>query len=102
MKKITVRPQHEKSIAKTKAAIDWAHLGFGHFSSAHMLTVTYSNGEWHRPVVGPRKRLSIDPAAVVLNYGQGVFEGAKAFRWDDDFIRLFRPEENAVRLNESA
>lgn len=101
MKKVTVRPQHDRNIARAKEAIEWQRLGFGQYFSPHMLTVRYSHGKWHRPLVGPRKRLSIDPAAVVLNYGQAVFEGAKAFRWNDGSVRMFRPEENANRLSES-
>ena len=42
--------------------------------------------------------MELSPAAVVLNYGQGVFEGTKAFHTADDRIGLFRIDKNAKRL----
>lgn len=41
-------------------------------------------------------------AATTLHYGQEVFEGLKAFRGADGKIRIFRLEENAKRMRESA
>ncbi|XP_071737636.1 branched-chain amino acid aminotransferase 1, mitochondrial-like isoform X2 [Rutidosis leptorrhynchoides] len=42
--------------------------------------------------------IKLSPAAGALNYGQGVFEGTKAFRREDGKILLFRPEQNAIRM----
>ena len=42
--------------------------------------------------------VELSPAAVVLNYGQGVFEGTKAFQTSDERIVLFRIDKNAKRL----
>lgn len=39
---------------------------------------------------------------AVLNYGQGLFEGMKAFRQQDGAIRVFRPEMHAQRAQRSA
>lgn len=41
-------------------------------------------------------------AATALHYGQACFEGLKAFRGKDGRIRLFRPHENAKRMQASA
>lgn len=38
---------------------------------------------------------------MVLHYAQEVFEGLKAYRWADGSVRLFRPEENARRMQRS-
>jgi len=46
--------------------------------------------------------LNIHIAATTLHYGQEIFEGLKAFRGADGKIRIFRLEENARRLRESA
>ena len=40
----------------------------------------------------------MSPAAGVLNYGQGCFEGTKAYRTAKDRVILFRPEMNAKRM----
>ena len=37
-------------------------------------------------------------AATCLHYGQEAFEGLKAYRCPDGKVRVFRPEENAARL----
>ncbi|KAL3941526.1 MAG: hypothetical protein SGARI_000573 [Bacillariaceae sp.] len=44
----------------------------------------------------------MSPAATVLNYGQALFEGMKAFRQIDGSIALFRPERNALRMQSGA
>ena len=41
-------------------------------------------------------------AATALHYGQEIFEGLKAFRGADGKVRIFRLEENAARIVESA
>ncbi|XP_028787145.1 branched-chain-amino-acid aminotransferase 2, chloroplastic-like [Neltuma alba] len=50
----------------------------------------------------PLSSVSLNPAASVLNYAQGVFEGLKAQRSDEGRILLFRPEENARRMKMGA
>ena len=37
------------------------------------------NGPWEQGKLIPFGNVSMSPAAGVLNYGQGVFEGIKAF-----------------------
>ena len=46
--------------------------------------------------------MDMDPATMVLHYGQGVFEGLKAFRAGSGDIQLFRPTDNFKRLNNSS
>jgi branched-chain amino acid aminotransferase len=43
----------------------------------------------------------MDPSTMVLHYGQGVFEGLKAYRNKEGGVQLFRPHENFRRLNAS-
>jgi len=54
-------------------------------------------GEWQSGSIVPFDDLRISPAAGVLNYGQGLFEGMKAYKWDNGKIVIFRPEKNAER-----
>ncbi|KAL8494638.1 hypothetical protein ACS0TY_025463 [Phlomoides rotata] len=42
--------------------------------------------------------IELTPFAGILNYGQGILEGIKAYRREDGGIFLFRPEENAIRM----
>jgi len=46
--------------------------------------------------------MPLDPAASVLHYGQGLFEGMKAFVQPDGSISLFRPEFNYRRMKAGA
>ena len=56
---------------------------------------------WHTPRIEPYGPIAMDPASMVLHYGQGVFEGLKAYRTAAGRIQFFRPQENFRRLNRS-
>lgn len=80
-----------------------ANPGFGDCFTDHMVSITWSKDEgWHNAEVLPYGPIAMDPASSVLHYGQEIFEGLKAYRAASGAIVLFRPEENAKRLNESA
>jgi hypothetical protein len=85
------------------SGIDWENFGFGLRPTDFMYIIKCKRGgEWGKGELHPFGNLEISPAAAVLNYGQGLFEGLKAYRTADDSILLFRPEENAMRLNAGA
>jgi branched-chain amino acid aminotransferase len=87
---------------KTKP-VDQTKLGFGEYFTDHMFIMPYDKGQgWHDPQILPYGPISLDPAAMVLHYGQEVFEGLKAYRTNDGRILLFRPQENFKRLNGSS
>jgi branched-chain amino acid aminotransferase len=81
------------------AKIDWANLGF-RLNPAKTMYVAKTNADqqWEPGEFVDFGPLSISPAAGVLNYGQGILEGLKAFRTQSGKIALFRPRENAVRF----
>ncbi|MGN0818863.1 MAG: branched-chain amino acid aminotransferase [Christensenellaceae bacterium] len=82
---------------------DESKLGFGKIFTDHMLTVDYSRElGWHDAQIVPFGYLSIHPASTVLHYGSEIFEGLKAYRTESGEVQLFRPIENARRLNSSA
>jgi len=76
--------------------------GFGAAFTDHMVTINWKDGAWGPTRVGPFAMLSLSPAAMVLHYGQAVFEGLKAYRQPDGGVCTFRPEANAARFNRSA
>ncbi|MFW9908072.1 MAG: branched-chain amino acid aminotransferase [Candidatus Thorarchaeota archaeon] len=80
---------------------DVLNLAFGSMFTDHMFIMEYKDGVWKNPHIKPYTPLAIDPAALVLHYGQGIFEGMKAYRRGER-IFLFRPEKNMERLNVSA
>ncbi|GAB6057871.1 branched-chain amino acid aminotransferase [Desulfonatronum parangueonense] len=86
---------------RTKPA-DESKLVFGNTFSDHMFRMDYRDQGWTDARVVPFQNISLDPAAMVLHYGQGIFEGMKAYRRRDGKINLFRPRQNFERLNRSA
>jgi len=93
--KITVTKQ-------PKAKPDSSKLGFGKFYTDHMLVMEYERGKWGEPEIVPYAPFSIAPATNVLHYGQGIFEGAKAYKRADGSITVFRIDDNFKRMNNSA
>ena len=86
---------------KAKPA-DEGKLGFGRSFSDHMFLMNYTAGKgWHDGRIVPYAPLELDPSCMVLHYAQEVFEGMKAYRWADGSIHLFRPYENAKRMQNS-
>ncbi|KAH9712442.1 Branched-chain-amino-acid aminotransferase 3 [Citrus sinensis] len=85
------------------ADIDWDNLGFGFCPTDYMYVMkcgrdgNFSKGELQR-----FGNIELSPSSGVLNYGQGLFEGLKAYRKQDGNILLFRPEENAMRMQVGA
>ncbi len=78
-------------------------LAFGNVFTDHMFNMDYSRkAGWHNPRIEPYSDFVLSPAAMVLHYGQAIFEGLKAYRTDSGAIQLFRPGENMRRLNASA
>ena len=95
----------ELSITRSKnlkSKPDDANLGFGTIFTDHMFNMDYSLDDgWQAPRIEPYGSIEMDPATMFLHYGQGVFEGLKAYRTDSGQIQLFRPQENLKRLNRS-
>jgi branched-chain amino acid aminotransferase len=90
-------------VATPKALPDPDKLGFGHYFTDHMFEMDYETGKgWHNPRIVPYEQFSLYPAAMVLHYGQAIFEGMKAFRTDEGDINVFRPIDYLNRFNRSA
>lgn len=81
---------------------DFSKLGFGKYFTDHMLVMDYENGAWKEPEIVPYAPFEMDPSTTVLHYGQGIFEGLKAYKNAEGKITLFRPRDNLIRMNNSA
>ncbi len=87
----------------TDRAALMADPGFGRVHTDHMVAVRWSADRgWHDARLTAYTPLELDPSAMVLHYGQAIFEGLKAYRQPDGGVAVFRPEENARRFNRSA
>ncbi len=80
---------------------DVLQVSFGTVFSDHMFSMRYLSGHWTDMRIHPYRPISLNPAALCLHYGQGIFEGMKAYRRGEKVL-LFRPDMNFKRLNASA
>ncbi|XP_058080805.1 branched-chain amino acid aminotransferase 2, chloroplastic-like isoform X2 [Magnolia sinica] len=86
-----------------EANVNWEELGFGIVPTDYMYVMKCSKED--RFSEGKLNRfgnIEMSPSAGVLNYGQGLFEGLKAYKREDGCLALFRPEENALRMQKGA
>jgi branched-chain amino acid aminotransferase len=78
-------------------------LGFGKIFTDHVFEMDYlpSKG-WHNPIIKKLENIQMHPASMYLHYGQGIFDGLKAFKTESGDIVLFRPQKHIQRINNSA
>lgn len=82
--------------------LDWGNLSFGYIPTDYNVRCYFRDGKWGEIEVSSSETINLHIAATALHYGQEIFEGLKAFRGKDGKVRVFRLEENAKRIIESA
>ena len=75
---------------------------FGKNFTDHMFIADFDGEKWTDARIVPTGELSVHPSNAMWHYGQSIFEGMKAYKNDQGEAFLFRPLENAKRLNHSA
>ncbi|KAF5747292.1 branched-chain-amino-acid aminotransferase 5 chloroplastic-like isoform X2 [Tripterygium wilfordii] len=89
-----------RGVSSSTSLLSQRSLSSSSFSSLKMKCPqggNFSKGELQR-----FGNIELSPSAGVLNYGQGLFEGLKAYMKEGGNILLFRPEENALRIRMGA
>lgn len=82
--------------------IDWKNLGFEYQETNCHVRYVWRDGQWDKGELVKSPYLNLHIAATSLHYGQACFEGLKAFHGKDGKIRIFRPADNAHRMESSA
>lgn len=82
--------------------LDWENLGFAYMKLPYRYIARYENGQWLEGELSEDATLHISESSPSLHYGQQAFEGLKAYRTKDGSIQLFRPDQNAERLQRTA
>lgn len=91
-------------VKQRKPKPDFSNLGFGKYFTDYMLVWEYDEdkGGWQEQKIVPYDDFAIDPACCSLHYGQGIFEGLKAYKDQNGNVTMFRPRDNFKRMNKSA
>src|SRR5688500_20234919 len=74
---------------------------FGAVFSDHMLVADYANGEWGEPRIVPSGEQPLKAAPLVAHYGQGIFDGSRAFPRPNGGAVGLRPRANPERTHET-
>jgi len=82
-------------------SINWDKLGFDYIKTDKRFLQVWKNGEWQTGTLTDDNVLHISEGSTALHYGQQCFEGLKAYRCKDGSINLFRPDQNAARMQRS-
>lgn len=82
--------------------LDWENLGFSYHKLPFRYISYFKDGEWDEGKLVEDATLHISESSPALHYGQQAFEGLKAYRTKTGSIQLFRPDQNAERLQRTA
>ena len=82
--------------------IDYSKRSFNFYPTNGIVFSKCIDGRWTKPEITNDFNLSLHCFAGVFHYAPSCFEGLKAYRGADDRVRLFRPDENAKRMESSA
>lgn len=85
-----------------RADLDFASLPFAYHKTDQNIRYVFKDGAWSPGELHSDEYISLHMAAVVLHYGQAIFEGLKVYERPDGRIQTFRIDENARRLQRSA
>ena len=82
--------------------LDWNNLGFSYIKTDYRFIAHWKDGKWDEGGLITDSNVVLNECAGVFQYAQTIFEGLKAYYTKDGRIVCFRPDLNAIRLDESA
>ena len=82
--------------------IDWDKLRFQYSKTRSNIRYTFQNGQWDSGRLTEDFNINLHVAATCLHYGQECFEGLKACTSENGDVKIFRPEQNARRMNSTS
>ena len=85
-----------------KIDVDWGNLGYDYLRTDVNYISYWKNGRWDEGKLVAENTVTISAGSTALHYGQECFEGLKAQTARDGRVLLFRPDQNAQRMQASA
>ena len=85
-----------------KVDLDWGNIGFLYRKTDYRYIAYWKDGQWDKGKLDTGNQVTISEGSTILHYGQGCFEGLKAQTAKDGRVLLFRPDQNAKRMINSA
>jgi len=84
--------------------LPWSKLGFGVHPTSAIVKYSWDGdaGKWDAGVESADPKVEVHLLSHVINFGQAVFEGLKAFHTADGRVVAFNLRCNAARLGRSA
>ena len=85
-----------------KKDLDWGNIGFSYRVTDKRYVSNWTDGNWDEGALISDPNVTLNESAGMLQYCQQVFEGMKAYTWEDGSVVCFRPDLNADRMYTSA
>jgi len=85
-----------------KVDLDWGNIGFVYRKTEYRYAMHWKDGAWDTGALHEDNMITVTEGSPVFHYGQACFEGLKAQTTPDGRVLIFRPDENARRMNRSA
>lgn len=85
-----------------KVDLDWKNIGFKYRKTDFRYIAYWKDGKWNEGKLIEDNMITISEGSTALHYGQECFEGLKAQTAKDGRVLLFRPDQNAKRMRDSA
>jgi branched-chain amino acid aminotransferase len=75
-------------------------MGYALKETKYRFRAWTKDGKWDTGSLTTDKNITIHEGSNVFHYGQGLFEGLKAYKQKNGKIVLFRPDMNFIRINQ--
>ena len=85
-----------------KKNIDWQNIGFQYHKTDFRFIARHENGSWNKGELTDDNYIHLHEGSGSIHYAHQCFEGLKAYSSPEGKILLFRPLENARRMQKTA
>ncbi|MEJ2052648.1 MAG: aminotransferase class IV, partial [Calditrichaceae bacterium] len=85
-----------------RANLDWKNLAFDYKKTDGHIRYYFRDGKWDDGEIVEEDTINLSIASTCLHYGQECFEGIKVFEQENGTVTIFRADQNARRMHDTA